>query len=140
MNDVNTYKAWVNVKTKEFIQFNSPSHHYAYVKDHPTKFGLDTLTGLIIKNGVLVEEENKVEDKDFLEDNGWVAVSIKKIDGKIEAHVSALTVKNVLNATRLLYKKRNKYGSWDLLKINTKTSGDFVFKSQEKIIEYILDR
>ena len=139
MHDVNIYKAWVNVKTKEFQQFSSDIHHYTYTKEHPTKFKLDTFTGFIIENNELVEIENKIDEKEFLENNGWVAVSITKTNGKIEAHVSALTVKNVLDATRLLYKKRHKYGTWDFLQINT-TFGDFVFKGQEKIIEYILGK
>lgn len=140
MSDVNTYRAWINVKTKVIQRFSAQLSHYDYVKEHPVKFGLDSIFSIVIKNGEIIDNaDNTIDDKSFLEDEGWVAASIKKIDGKIEVSISALTVKNILTATRILYQKRHKYGSWDLLKINTML-GNFVFKGQEKITEYILGR
>jgi len=138
MNDFNTYKAWVNVNTKMFENVSSAKMHYDYAKEHPEKFGLVNL-GLIIKDGELIEVTEKIDEKKILDDAGWVAISTKKIDGKLEAHVSALTIKNVLTATRLLYKKRQKYGAWDFLKVNS-DAGNFVFKGKAKIEEYILGK
>lgn len=138
MKDVNTYKAWVNVNTKVFQNVPSAKMHFDYAKEHPEKFGL-VVFGFIIKDGELVEVDKNIDEKKLLDDAGWVAVSTKKIDGKLEAHVSALTIKNVLTATRLLYKKRHKYGDWDFLKINS-DAGNFVFKGKAKIEEYILGK
>ena len=136
MNSTNMYKAWVNVKTKIFELVPITKTHYDFVAEHPKTFNLDNLTNLVVIDGELVEVGD-IDEKRFLEDSGWVAVSIKKTDTTIEANVSAITVKNVLTAARLLYKRRHKYGSWDVLKINTEI-GSFVFKGSEKIIEYIV--